>query len=325
MTLERRTMLGGLLVAASGASSAPAQSSGLEAWPTRPVEIVVPYAAGGPADRYARAFGVRLAEVWRQPVVIVARPGGAAAIGAAAVANAPPDGHSLLLGSTGMVTNQLLLRNMPYTPAALSPLALVAFGGGIFFVHPSVPARTAKELQDYGKANPGALKFGSSGIGATPHLAAELFAMRAGIEITHIPYRGTAPALTDLLAGHINAMYDSATSIRHVQEGKIRAIASSGPIRNRVTPDVPTMIESGFDVEIRTFYSFFSPTAAPVALRRKIEADFLAVASSGEIQEMFLQDGLDPEAMTSDAFGRFLTVELTKWSEVFRAANIAAQ
>jgi tripartite-type tricarboxylate transporter receptor subunit TctC len=241
------------------------------------------------------------------------------------VANAPPDGYTLLLGSTGMVTNQLLLRNMPYNPAALSPLALVAFGGGIFFVHPSVPVTTAKELQEYGKAHPGALKFGSSGIGATPHLAAELFAMRAGIEITHIPYRGTAPALTDLLAGHINAMYESATSIRYAREGKLRAIASTGPRRNRISPEVPTMIESGFDVECRTFYSFFVPAAVPAGLQRKIEADILAAAGSAEMREMFLQDGLDPEAMPSDAFGRFLASELVKWAEVFRTANITTQ
>jgi tripartite-type tricarboxylate transporter receptor subunit TctC len=323
MSTPRRTLLTGAVLASAGTAAARAQPA--EAWPTRPVEIVVPYAAGGPADRYARAFGNRLAEIWKQTVVISSRPGGAAAIGAAAVANAPPDGHTLLIGSTGIITNQLLLRNIPYAPTALSPLALVAFGGGIFFVHPSVPATTAKELQAYAKANPGVLKFGSSGIGSTPHLAAELFALRAGIEITHIPYRGTAPALTDLLAHHINAMYDSATSVRHAREGKLRAIASTGPRRNRISPEVPTMIESGFDVECRTFYGFLAPSAVPAGLRQKIEADIIAAAGSAEMREMFVQDGLDPEAMSSDAFERFLAGELAKWAEVFRTANITVQ
>ncbi|GGC66182.1 hypothetical protein GCM10011504_50160 [Siccirubricoccus deserti] len=322
MTTPRRRLLAGAVLAGAGTV---ARAQPAEAWPTRPVEIVVPYAAGGPADRYARAFGNRLAEIWKQTVVISSKPGGAAAIGAAAVANAPPDGHTLLIGSTGIITNQLLLRNMPYAPAALSPLALVAFGGGIFFVHPSVPATTAKELQAYARANPGALKFGSSGIGSTPHLAAELFALRAGIEITHIPYRGTAPALTDLLAHHINAMYDSATSIRHAREGKLRAIASTGPQRNRISPEVPTMVESGFDVECRTFYGFLVPSSVPAGLRRKIEADIIAAAGSAEMREMFVQDGLDPEAMPSDAFERFLAGELVKWAEVFRTANITVQ
>ncbi|MFC7541284.1 Bug family tripartite tricarboxylate transporter substrate binding protein [Siccirubricoccus deserti] len=321
MTTPRRRLLAGAVLAGAGTV---ARAQPAEAWPTRPVEIVVPYAAGGPADRYARAFGNRLAEIWKQTVVISSKPGGAAAIGAAAVANAPPDGHTLLIGSTGIITNQLLLRNMPYAPAALSPLALVAFGGGIFFVHPSVPATTAKELQAYARANPGALKFGSSGIGSTPHLAAELFALRAGIEITHIPYRGTAPALTDLLAHHINAMYDSATSIRHARE------EAAGHRQHR-PPTQPHLARSSYDGRERLrrgmpdLYGFLVPSSVPAGLRRKIEADIIAAAGSAEMREMFVQDGLDPEAMPSDAFERFLAGELVKWAEVFRTANITVQ
>ena len=255
--MQRRTMLaGGLAAAASLALKAWAQGS----FPSRPVEIVVPYAAGGPTDRYARAFALLLSERWGQPVVISSKPGGAAAIGAAAVANAAPDGHTLLLASMGMVTNQILFRNLAYDPRALSPLCRVALGGGILFVHPSVPATTPAELRDWARTRPGALRFGSSGIGSTPHLSAELFAWRAGIDIVHIPYRGTAPAMTDLLAGHINAMFDSPSSIRYAREGQVRALGASTPERLPIAPEVPTLEESGFDATARTFYGFFAPT-----------------------------------------------------------------
>jgi len=319
--MQRRHLLASAL-AAGGAHSAHAQGS--TPWaPQRPVEIIVPYAAGGPTDRYARAFGIRLSELWRQSVVISSRPGGAAAIGTAVVANAAGDGHTLLLASFGIVTNQILLRNLPYDPRAIAPLCRVALGGGIFFVHPSVPATNARELQAWARANPGALKFGSSGIGSTPHISAELFASRAGIEIVHIPYRGTAPALTDLLAGHINAMVDSATSISHAREGRIRAIATATPERLRNAPEVPTMRESGFDVVARTWYGFFAPTATPEALRMQIAADIRSIALNPEVQAMFTEDMLEPQAETPEQFRTFLDSELALWTQVIRERNIS--
>ncbi len=317
--MHRRTLaagVGSLLAAAPGRALAQGE------WPARPVEIVVPYAAGGPTDRYARAFGARLAEIWRQSVVVNAKPGGAAAIGAAAVANAAPDGHTLLLGSFGIVSNQILLRNLPYDPAQLSPLCCASMNGGILFVHPSVPATDARELQAFGKTNPGMLKFGSSGIGSTPHISAELFASRAGIEMVHIPYRGTAPAMTDLLAGHINAMVDSPTSIRYAREGRVRAIAVSDTQRNRLAPEVPTMREAGFDVVCRTFYGFFAPAGVPAALQRKIAADIRGVAQAPEIREMFIGEGLAPIGNTPEEFRQFLAEELRFWTELFRERNI---
>ncbi len=317
--MDRRTLLASAL-AAGGAPSALAQAH----WTAqRPVEVIVPYAAGGPTDRYARAFGTRLSEMWRQSVVISSRPGGAAAIGTAAVANAPGDGHTLLLASFGIVTNQILLRNLPYDPRAISPLCRVALGGGIFFIHPSVPATNARELQAWARANPGGLKFGSSGIGSTPHISAELFASRAGIEITHIPYRGVAPAMTDLLAGHINALVDSATSIVHARDGRIRAIACATPERLRGAPDVPTMRESGFDVVARTWYGFFAPTTTPDAMRTQIAADIRSVALTPGIQAMFTEDMLEPQAETPEEFRRFLDSELALWTQVIRERNIS--
>ncbi|MDB5373942.1 MAG: tripartite tricarboxylate transporter substrate binding protein [Belnapia sp.] len=314
--MRRRSLLAGAL--AAPAFTARAQGG----FPARPVEIVVPYAAGGPTDRYARAFAMQLGARWGQSVVINSKPGGAAAIGAAAVANAAPDGHTLLLASMGMVTNQILFRNLAYDPAALTPLCRIALGGGILFVHPSVTATTPKELQAWARARPGALRFGSSGIGSTPHLSAELFAWRAGIDILHIPYRGTAPAMTDLIAGHINAMFDSPSSIRYARDGQIRALGASTPERLPIAPDVPTLEESGFDATARTFYGFFAPSAVPEALRARIAEDMRQVALSEPIKAMFQEDALESHADGPADFARFLAQQLELWSAVIRERKI---
>lgn len=316
--MRRRVLLAGLalpVLALPGLASA-------QTWPTRPVEIIVPYAAGGPTDRYARAFAAQLSERWGQNVVPSNKPGGAAAIGAAAAANAAPDGHTLLLASMGMVTNRILFKNLAYDPEALAPLCRVALGGGILFTHPSIPATNAKELQAWAKDRPGGLRFGSSGIGSTPHLSAELFAWRAGIEIVHIPYRGVAPAMTDLIAGHINAMFDQPSSIRFAQEGKVRALGASVPQRLAIAPDVPTLEESGFDATARTFYGFFARTAVDPALRARIAADIQAVARSQPIRALLAEDSLESHADGPDAFAAFLAQQLALWTEVIRVRNI---
>jgi tripartite-type tricarboxylate transporter receptor subunit TctC len=312
--MHRRVLLAGLAL--------PGLARAQAAWPARPVEIIVPYAAGGPTDRYARAFAAPLAERWGQNVVPANRPGGAAAIGAAAAAHAVADGHTLLLASMGMVTNRILFRNLAYDPEALAPLCRVALGGGILFVHPSIPATTPRELQAWAKERPGALRFGSSGIGSTPHLSAELFAWRAGIEIVHIPYRGVAPAMTDLIAGHINAMFDQPSSIRLAAEGKVRALAASVPTRLAIAPQVPTLEESGFDATARTFYGFFTRTAVDPALRARIAADIQDVARSQPIRTLLAEDSLESHADGPQDFAAFLAQQLALWTEVIRARNI---
>ena len=259
--MRRRALLAGLV-----AAPALAQETVPGGWPTRTVELVVPYAAGGPTDRYAREFAPRLGERWGQQVVVSNKPGGATAIGTAAVAQASPDGHTLLMASFGIVTNPIMLKNLPYDPKALAPLCRFALGGAVLYVHPSVPARTLGELVEWAKANSGGLRFGSSGMGSSPHISAELLAWAAGIDILHTPYRGSAPAMTDLIAGHINALFDSVTSMRLAREGRIRALGIAQPQRTAAAPEVPTMAEQGFPgVMARTFYGFFAPTAVPVA------------------------------------------------------------
>ena len=316
--MRRRHLLGAAL---TGAAARPLMAQ--PAWPARPVEIVVPYAAGGPTDRYAREYATRLAELWRQPVVVGNRPGGAASIGAAAVANAAPDGHTLLLASFGMITNPIMLKNLPYDPKALAPLCRIALGGGILYIHPSVPATSVRELVAWARSRPFALRFGSAGMGSSPHISAELFAWKAGIEILHTPYRGIAPAMTDLIAGHINALFDSPTSLRFAQEGKVRALAISQPERSSLAPDIPTMAEEGFDVMARTFYGFFAPAGVSAALRARIAADLRAVAEEEAIRRLIRQDGLEPHADDPDTFARWLEEQTAFWTRVIRERRIS--
>jgi tripartite-type tricarboxylate transporter receptor subunit TctC len=317
--MRRRVLFAGLI-----ASPALARETVPAGWPTRTVEFVVPYAAGGPTDRYAREFAPRLGERWGQQVVVSNKPGGATAIGTAAVAQASPDGHTLLLASFGIVTNPILLKNLPYDPKALAPLCRFALGGAVLYVHPSVPARNLPELVEWAKANPGRLLFGSSGMGSSPHISAELLAWAAGIDILHTPYRGSAPAMTDLIAGHINALFDSVTSMRLAREGRIRALGIAQPQRNAAVPEVPTMAEQGFPgVMARTFYGFFAPAAVPGPLQDRIAADLRGVAGSEAVQRAVRDDGLEPLAETPAEFAAYLAEQHAFWSRVVRERNLA--
>ena len=199
----------------------------------------------------------------------------------------------------------------------------LALGGGILYVHPSVPAADVRELVAWAKANPGALRFGSAGMGSSPHISAELFAWTTGIQILHTPYRGIAPATTDLIAGHINALFDSPTSMRFARDGKVRALAITQPRRNAAAPEVPTMAESGYEgIVARTFYGFLAPAAAPAELRARIAADLRGVAATEVIAALIRQDGLEPHADSPEEFGRFLDEQGAFWSRVIRERNI---
>ena len=257
-------------------------------------------------------------------MVVSNKPGGATAIGTAAVAQATPDGHTLLLASFGIVTNPIMLKKLPYDPKALAPLCRFALGGAVLYVHPSVPARNLPELVAWARANPGRLQFGSSGMGSSPHISAELLAWAAGIEILHTPYRGSAPALTDLIAGHINALFDSVTSMRFARDGRIRALGIAQPQRNAAAPEVPTMAEQGFpNVMARTFYGFFAPAAVPAPLQNRIAADLRGVAADEAIQRAVRDDGLEPLAETPAEFAAYLAEQHVFWSRVVRERNLS--
>ncbi|WP_426954377.1 Bug family tripartite tricarboxylate transporter substrate binding protein [Muricoccus radiodurans] len=288
---------------------------------TRPVEIVVPYAAGGPADRYVRAMADPLRAAWGQPIVISNKPGGGATIGAAAVAKAPPDGQTLLMASFGLVGNRLLMRELPYDPGSLAPLSLAGVGGMTLYTRRSLHAPDLESFLNVARTQPGGLRFGSSGVGSTPHVACEVFAARVGVEIIHVPYRGSGQALTDLLAGNIDAVFTATTS-GPARSDALVAIASSGTRRSLITPQVPTLTESGLDVVARTWYGFLAPSATPPSVRADLVRGFQSLSGSAEARNALIEDDIEPLFTGPDAFARFLEEEMRYWAPVFRERNI---
>lgn len=294
------------------------------------VTMVVPYAAGGVTDTLARALARRLSEAWGNAVVVDNRPGGGTVIGTAAVARAAGDGATLLVTSFGFVGNQLMLPNLPYAPSALAPVSLIGESTGVLLVHPSVPARNVSELVAWMRsraaagANP--VTFASSGNGSSVHVMAEMFGAAAGVPITHVPYRGNAPALNDLMGGQVQAMFDSTGALAHVKTGRLRALAVSTAQRSMLAPDLPTVAESGIPSFARfdagSWFGVFVPASAPPALQARLHADINAALVSKDMPEDIMKTGVEPRAVSQAAFSEHLQRQLSTWGPVIREKNI---
>lgn len=296
-------------------------------FPAQPVSFVVPYSPGGLTDQLARLYAEKLSASWGQPVVVENRPGAGSSIGAGYVARSKPDGHTLLLGSVGMVTNDKLLPSMPYRPAELAPLARLALAPNVLYVHSSVPAHTVKELVDYAKANPGALSFASSGVGSSPHLAAELFAAKTGIDVIQVPYKGTGAAIADFLGGQVNAYFDTMQSMRYTEDGRIRALAVTTQERLKEAPDLPTVEESGVadGVISGSWFGIFLPSGVPSEVQKKIQDAFAAIAADPAVRKEVAELGLLPSFQDQQAFQAFVNAEAEKWGGVIDSQNIRLQ
>jgi tripartite-type tricarboxylate transporter receptor subunit TctC len=303
-------------------AAASAQAAGT-AYPDKPVQLVVPYTPGGQTDVLGRLIAAKLGEKWNTPVIVENRPGGGATIGTAHVANSAPDGYTILEGSVGSVTNPFLLSNLSYDPKALVPIALVGVAPLVMVVNPKVPVTNIKELVAYAKAKPGSFTFASSGNGSSPHITAELFAAKAGIKITHVPYRGTTPALNDLMGGQVNAAFDTRQTAPYLKAGRLRAIAIASDKRLPQLPDVPTITESGVPGVIsKSWFGFFVPRGTPASVQKKLEHDILEVAHQPAVQAKISDIGLEPETMNSIDFATFLVSESEKWGEVIKTQHI---
>lgn len=311
----------GLVLAVSASVSAAAS------FPERPVSFVVPYSPGGLTDQLARLYADKLSKLWDKPVVVENRPGAGSSIGAGFVARSKPDGHTVLLGSVGMVTNAMLLPSMPYKTEELTPLSRLAVAPNVLYVHPSVPAQNVKELVDYAKKNPGALSFASSGVGSSPHLAAELFAAKTGIEVIQVPYKGTGAAIADFLGGQVNAYFDTMQSMRYAKEGSIRALAVTTKERLKEVPELPTVEESGVasGVISGSWFGIFVPAGVPAETQQQLQQAFNQVASDPATQEEVAKLGLLPEHQDQNDFRAFISSETDKWGDVIRTQNIRIQ
>lgn len=293
-------------------------------FPQKAVQLVVPYSPGGLTDNIARIYANSLKDSWGQAVVVDNKPGAGATLGAAVAARANPDGHTFLLGSVGMVTNPFMFKTLPYKPTDLVPLALAATAPNVLYVHPSVPAMNVKELVDYAKKNPGALSFASSGQGSSPHLAAALFAAKAGIEVLHVPYKGTAQAITDLIGGQVKVYFDTMQSMPYAKDGKIRALAVTTEKRLAQAPDLPTVEESGVasGVFSSSWFGYFIHAKTPMAIQKKIAQNLINIGQDKEIQQKLATMGVIPSMLDSAGFEAFLKKETEKWGDVIRSLNI---
>ena len=300
-----------------------------EPYPAKPVRIIVPFAAGGVADLVPRIVGEKLAQRWGQPVIVDNKVGASGNIGMAEGARAAPDGYTLVLAPAGNLTvNPALFPNLPFdTQRDLAPVTLLAQSPNVLVVHPSVPARNFRELIAYAKANPRKLNFASPGEGSGAHLAGELLNLEAGIATQHVPYKGIAPAVNDLLGGNVQMMFAGVSTIlQHVKGGKLVAIAVASPKRNPQLPEVPTVAESGLaGFDVTSWYGIVVRAGTPAAIVRKIQRDMAEALQSDDVKAKLAGLGLEPMGNTPEAFDALIRDETRKWSEIVRRAGIQPQ
>ncbi|MGQ0524563.1 MAG: tripartite tricarboxylate transporter substrate binding protein [Betaproteobacteria bacterium] len=309
-----------IILALSAAGTAAAQN-----YPSRTVRVIVPYAAGGNTDITARAIGGKLAEVFNQQVIVDNRPGGATNIGSELAAKAPPDGYTLFMGGASNAINMSLYAKPPYdTLRDFAPITLCVKGANVLSIHPSLPARTLKDLIALAKARPGQLNFASSGLGSSNQMAGELLKVMAGINIVHVPYKGNAPALTDTVAGHVHMIFSGVPAlVPHIQSGRLRAVAIGSLKRFQAIPDVPTFDESGVTgYEATTWFGLMAPVKTPKDIVARLNAEVVKIIASSEISRRFVGDGLEPIGNSQAEFAQFIRDEITKYAKVVKAAQI---
>jgi tripartite-type tricarboxylate transporter receptor subunit TctC len=292
----------------------------------RTVHIVVPFAAGGPTDVVARVLAPRLAEALKRTVIVENKVGATGGIGAAFVAKAPADGDTLLLGTSSiMAASPNLSVKLSYDPVGdFVPISLIATIENILVVHPGVPASNVKELVAYARANPGKLTYATSGIGSTYHLGAELFASQTGIQWTHVPYKGAAPAIQDVLAGHVQVMFDNMSSaIPNMKAGRVRALGVASLKRYPALPDVPTIDEQGVTgYETTIWLGLFAPVATPQPVLQRLQAAVAEAVNSADYREKLAALDMQPRASTSQELAGYLKSDLAKWAKVVKEAGI---
>jgi tripartite-type tricarboxylate transporter receptor subunit TctC len=311
-----------LLATVLGAGSALAQQ-----YPTKPIRMVVGFAPGGGTDLVARVIGTKMNESWGHAVLVDNRAGATGTIGADIVAKAPPDGYTLLMGhvnSHGIAPS--IFKKLPYD--AERDFAMVAYVGyvpNVLVIHPSIPARSVKELTGIAKAQPGSLNYASSGVGSTQHLAGELFALLTGVKIVHVPYKGSGPAVVDLLAGHVSMNFDTMPPVLpHIKSGRMRALALTTPKRAPQLPEVPTMIEVGLKgFDMTNWYGVMAPAKPPREIVAKLNGEVNRIVKLPDAKAKLEEAGTQLDPMSPEQFASFLSSEIAKYAKLVKAANIS--
>ena len=324
MNVTRRAVVS---VALSAALAVALPAHAQSAYPSKVIKIVVPTAPGGGNDAMARIVAAKLQERWKQAVIVENKAGGNGAIASEYVARAAPDGYTILLGYIATHGINPGLSKVPYDPVKdFVPIAEIAEAQGVLVVNPSVPAKTVKELIALAKAKPGTMSYASAGNGTAPHISGELFKQQAGVDLLHVPYKGSGPAMTDTLAGTTQIMFPSLVAATpHIKSGKLRALAVTGSKRSPLYPDLPTVAESGVaGFEITQWYGFFAPAKTPADIVDKLNKEIVAVMKEPDVAKKFADQGADIVTGSSADFGKLVERELARWSKFIKEAKITA-
>jgi len=299
-----------------------------QSYPNGPVKIVVPFPPGGTTDILARVLANELTKKWGQTVVVENKPGASGTIFSEQLARMPPDGYTLMVTATHHVINPSLYKNLKYnTRADFTPISLIAGVPNVLVVNPAFPVKNIQELIAYAKANPGKVMFGSAGTGGANHLSGELFKSMAKIDMVHVPYKGAAPALNDLLGNQISVMFDSIPGVlSHIKAGKLRALGVTSLTRSTALPNIPTISESGLKgFEALAWFGMYAPPQMAPELLNKISSDVLTVLQSPQVKNQFAEQGADAGHMTQAEYAKYVDSEITKWAKVISDANIKAE
>ena len=293
-------------------------------FPAKPVQLIVPVAAGGPTDIVARMLGDRLSSMWGQPVVVENKAGAGTNIGNEYVARSNPDGYTMLFGTASLAVNPSLYRTLNYDPVAdLAPVSLATQLAYFMFVPNSSPARSVKEFIAYAKSQPGKLTMGSPGTGSAPYLAEMLFLQMAGIQMTHVPYRGAAPAFTDLVPGRLDCYFGSGTLLSYSQSGQVRVLGTSGPKRDAAAPEVPTIAEAGVPgYEVTAWQALFVPARTPPPIIRKISTDTVTAFANPAIKDKLAKSGYIAGGSSPEQLAALIKSEIPKWRAVIESIGL---
>ncbi len=300
-------------------------ASHAQSYPAKSVRIIVPFAAGGNTDFTARTIAAKLTEALGQQFVVDNRPGGSTNIGSEMIVKAAPDGYNILLGGAANAINVAALAKVPFDlQRDLAPIILCVKGANVLSIHPSLPAKNLKELIALAKAKPGQLNYGTAGVASSNHMAGELFTHMAAIKLNHVPYKGNAPALTDLIGGHVEMIISGVPAlIPHIKSGRIRSVAIGSPKRFAAIPDVPTFDEQGLKgYEAPTWFGFMAPIKTPRDIIVKLNTETGKVLASKEIRERYQVEGLEPQGGSPEDFAKFIGSEIALYQRVVKAANL---
>lgn len=322
--MPRKHVLDAMLLAAALVAG-PAMG---QAYPTKPIHMVVPFPPGGSADILGRTVGQKLSERLGQPVVIENRPGAGASVGAKAVSIAAPDGYTILLGTVSSHAMSPATNVVGYDPIKdFTPIAEIASIPFVVLAHPDLPVKSIADLIGLAKSKPGQVTYASAGSGTSNHLAGELLSMAANIKMLHVPYKGSAPALNDLLGGQVNTMFDlQLTAMPQIKSGKVRALAMTGARRSALLPDLPTVREAGIPgYEVTAWFGFFGPAGVPKPIVDRLNSELNAIMKLPDIRSKFAELGVETESGTAEEFAGFVRSEAGKWAGVIKAAGITTQ